>query len=97
MASGHGTGTIDFGAAPGNSEASVSVTGLTGISGTSKVEVYIMADDTTSDHTAVDHRWLGELATFTAGTPSGTSCTVYGKSIQGQLEGKFKLRLVWAD
>ena len=97
MAAGHGVGTIDFGAAPGNSEASVVVTGLTGISATSKVEPYVMADDTTSDHTAEDHRWLLELASFSCGTPSGTSCPVYAKSIQGQLEGTFKIRLVWAD
>lgn len=52
MATGLGTATIDFGAFPGSNEASVSVTGQTGISGTSKAEAYVMADDTTSDHTA---------------------------------------------
>lgn len=96
MASGHGTGTIDFGAWPGNNEASVVITGLTGISGTSKAEPYIMADDTTADHTANDHKYAATFIDFTAGTPSGTSCTVYGRS-EHRMQGTFAIRLVWAD
>lgn len=98
MATGTGTATINFGAAPGSNEASVVVTGQASISGTSKVEAFVMADDTTSDHTAGDHRYLRAIGTdFTCGTPSaGTGFTIYGRSVE-KLQGTFALRWVWAD
>lgn len=93
-----GTATIDFGAFPGSNEATVNVTGQTGILGTSNVEVFIMADDSTSDHIDNDHRYIEALGTkFTAGTPSaGVGFTIYGRSIH-KLQGTFKLRWIWAD
>lgn len=96
MANGHGAAVIDFGAAPGSNEATVVATGLTGISAGSKAEAYIMADDTTADHSAADHRYVDTLAHFTCGTPSGTTCPIYGRSIH-KLQGTFALRLVWSD
>ena len=95
MASGIGTATINFGA--GSNEASVNVTGQTTISNTSKTDVFIMADDTTSDHTAKDHRYLAALAGFTCGTPTAaTGFTIYATSTQN-LKGTFQVRWVWAD
>lgn len=97
MATGLGTATIDFGAFPGSNETSVSVTGQTGISGTSKAEAYVMADDATSDHTAEDHRYFSALAGLTCGTPSdGIGFTIYARSTE-QLQGTFSIRWVWAD
>jgi hypothetical protein len=97
MATGLGVATIDFGAFPGTNEASVAVTGQGTISATSKVEVYVMADDTSSDHTAADHRYLQEFASFTAGTPTAaTGFTIYGRSIH-KMQGQWALRWVWAD
>ena len=99
MATGQGTVEIDFGAAPGSYEASVAVTGQASILTTSKAEAYIMADDTTADHTAVDHRWVKPASgvEFTCGTPTlATGFTIYGKSVYA-LEGLWKLRWVWAD
>jgi hypothetical protein len=97
MATGQGTATIDFGAHPGSNEASIAVTGQTGISATSKAEAYIMADDTTSNHTAGDHRYFGSLGNLSCGTPTaGTGFTVYGRSIH-KLTGQFSIRWVWAD
>ncbi len=97
MASGTGTATIDFGSFPGSNEASVSITGQATISGTSKVEAYIMGDDTTSDHTANDHRYLGLFAALTCGTPTAaTGFTIYLRSTE-KLQGTFALRWVWAD
>ena len=97
MATGLGTATIDFGAVPGSNEASVAVTGQTGISGTSKAEAYVMADDTTSDHTAADHRYFSALVGLTCGTPSaGTGFTIYARSTE-KIQGTFALRWVWAD
>ena len=92
-----GTATIDFGTEAGSNEASVAVTGQTTISPTSKCDAFIMADDTTGDHTASDHRYLAALAGFTCGTPTaGTGFTIYATSTQ-KLTGTYQLRWVWSD
>lgn len=97
MATGQGIATIDFGSAPGSNEASVSVTGQTTISDTSKADAFVMADDTTSDHTASDHRYFDALVGLTCGTPTAaTGFTVYARSAH-KLTGTFKVRWVWAD
>jgi len=97
MASGQGTAIINFGSGSGLNEASVAVTGQTTISATSKAEAYIMASDTTADHTANDHKYIDMLASFTCGTPSvGVGFTIYGRS-QHKLTGLFSLRWVWTD
>lgn len=95
MATGTGTATIDFGA--GSNEASVSVTGQASILATSKADAFVMADDTTVDHTASDHRYFDALAGLTCGTPTaGVGFTIYATSTQ-KLEGTYKVRWVWAD
>lgn len=97
MASAQGTATIDFGAFPGSNEASIAVTGQGTISATSKAEAYIMGDDTTSDHTANDHRYVGLWMALTCGTPTAsTGFTIYGRSME-KLQGTYKVRWVWAD
>lgn len=97
MATGLGTATLDFGAFPGSNEASVTVTGQTSISATSKAEAYIMGDDTTSNHTASDHRYVGLWLALTCGTPTAaTGFTIYGRSTE-KLQGQFAVRWVWAD
>lgn len=97
MASGTGTATIDFGAFPGKNETSVAVTGQAAISATSKAEAFVMGDDTSSNHTAADHKYLLVLASFTCGTPTaGTGFTIYGRSAH-KLQGQFSLRFVWSD
>lgn len=97
MHSGQGTAEIDFGAFPGANEASVAVTGQTNISASSGAEAYIMGDDTTTDHTAQDHRYVELWLSLTCGTPSaGTGFTIYGRSTE-KLQGKFAVRWVWAD
>jgi hypothetical protein len=98
MASGHFTGTLNFGAAPGSNEASVVVTsGMASISTTSKVEAYFMADDTSGSHTAADHRYAPLFISLTCGTPvAATSVTVYGRSTE-KMEGTYAFRGIWAD
>jgi hypothetical protein len=49
-----GTATLDFGAFPGKSDASVTVTGLTGIQPTSLVEAWLHPA-ATADHSADEH------------------------------------------
>ena len=97
MANGQGTAIVDFGAFPGSAEATVVVTGQGAISATSKAEAYVMGDDTTADHTAVDHRWLALFAALTCGTPTaGAGFTIYAKALD-KLQGTFQVRWVWAD
>ncbi len=97
MANAIGTATIDFGAHPGSNEASVAVTGQTAISATSKAEAWVMGDDTSSNHTAGDHRYLLQFVSLTCGTPTAaTGFTIYARSIH-KMTGQFTLRWVWSD
>jgi hypothetical protein len=98
MATGHFTGTLDFGAHPGTNEASVVVTsGMGSISATSKVEAYFMADDTSANHTASDHKYAPIFIALTCGTPvAATSVTVYGRSAE-KMTGQFAIRGIFAD
>jgi hypothetical protein len=105
VATGQGQVIIDFGAHPGSNEAMVVATGawLAAISATSKASPFIEADSETltsyptDGHTALDHRYLGNYASFTCGTPTaGTSVPVYGTSTD-KLTGKYLLNIVWAD
>lgn len=97
MATGQGTAIIDFGAFPGSNETSVTVTGQTAILATSKAEAYIMGDESTVDHTAQDHRYVGLWLALTCGTPTAsTGFTIYGRSTE-KLQGQFQVRYVWAD
>jgi hypothetical protein len=97
MANGIGTATIDFGAFPGTSEASVAVTGQATISATSKAEAWIMGDDTSSSHTAEDHKYAPQFFSLTCGTPSaGTGFTIYARS-QHKMQGTWSVRYVWSD
>ena len=97
MANGQGIATIDFGSYPGTTEAYVAVTGQTSIQGTSKADAYIMADDTSTDHTANDHRYVKLFAEFTCGNIiAGTGFTIYAMA-SDRLTGKFTVRWVWTD
>ena len=97
MANATGTAVIDFGAFPGSNEASIAVTGQGTISATSKVEAYVMGDDTSGTHTANDHRYFAALVGLTCGTPTAaTGFTIYGRSTE-KLTGTFALRWVWTD
>ncbi|MFO0467339.1 MAG: hypothetical protein ACK5ZS_00100 [bacterium] len=96
MPSGVGEAVIDFGAHPGSNEASVAVTGQSEISPTSNAEAYVSADDTTTDHTASDHRYFAAFVGLSCSAPSGTSFTIHARSVE-KLTGQFKVRWVWSD
>lgn len=97
MASGIGSAVLDFGAFPGANEASVAVTGQASIQTTSKAEAFIMGDDTSSSHTANDHRYAAALMGLSCGTPSaGTGFPIYARCAE-KLQGTFTLRFIWAD
>lgn len=94
MASGTGTVEIDFGAWPGSNEASV-VAAAPGVAAGTHVEAWVMADGTTSDHSASDHRYFPALAALTC-EAGGNQFTVYGRSTQ-KLQGKWLTHYVWAN
>jgi len=71
-----GTATLDFGAFPGATDATVAVTGQTGISGTSLVEAWINPVATT-DHSADEH-WVDPPEVFAGNVVNGTGFTIYG-------------------
>jgi hypothetical protein len=95
MATGQGTVTIDFGVFPGSQEAAIAFADAT-ISGTSKIEAYVMAGDSTTDHTANDHKYLGLWVTFTAEPIAGVGGTIYARALD-KMTGTFKLRYIWSD
>jgi hypothetical protein len=97
MANGQGQATIDFGVGLGSNEASMIVAGQASIGTNSNLEAYVMASDTTADHTAADHTYLGLFANFTCGTiVAGTGFTIYARTIE-KLSGTFIVRWVWSD
>lgn len=71
-----GTATLDFGAFPGKSDASVAVTGQAAIVSGSLVEAWIRPV-ATADHTADEHM-VETLKVFAADIVAATGFTIYG-------------------
>lgn len=81
-----GTTILDFGGFPGKSDASVDVTGQTGIVAGSLVEAWIRPV-ATADHT-VDEHILETLKILAGNIVAGTGFTIYGvSSRQGPGDG----------
>jgi hypothetical protein len=74
--SGQGTSTLNFGAFPGATDATVVVTGQAGILATSLVEAWIFPA-ATADHT-VDEHWVDPPEVFAGSVIAGTGFTIYG-------------------
>ncbi len=86
---------IDFGSGLGSNEASVAVTGQTGILTTSSAEAWLMAEAST-EHTLNDQTYAQLFMSLTCGVPTlATDFTIYARSTE-KLTGKFKVRWVWA-
>lgn len=97
MSSAKGIATVNFGSGVGSNETSIAVTGQTFILATSKVDAYVMGDDSTSDHSASDHRYFDLLAGLTCGTPTaGVGFTIYAVSGE-KLTGTYQVQWVWVD
>lgn len=71
-----GTTTIDFGAFPGKSDASVVITGQAGIVAGSLVEAWIRPVDS-ADHLADEHK-VESFRVVAADIVAGTGFTIYG-------------------
>ena len=95
MASGKGTVTVDFGSFPGMAEATATVTGLTGITTSSYVEIWADCDNDTADHT-VDEHYLEEFVCWTDTLVTNTGFTVRVRPHVGICYGQYKLNHVWS-
>jgi hypothetical protein len=73
-----GTTTVDFGAFPGKSDASVAVTGQAGIVAGSKVNAWLRLVDS-ADHLADEH-WVESLRVFAGSIVAGTGFTIYARN-----------------
>lgn len=71
-----GTADLDFGAFPGTSDASIAVTGQTGIVAGSLVEAWIRPVDT-ADHSADEHM-VETIKVVARDIVAGTGFTIYG-------------------
>ena len=72
-----GTATIDFGAFPGTSEASIAVTGQASIVAGSLVEAWRMPTVATADKT-VDEQRIDRLSVYATDIVAGTGFTIRG-------------------
>lgn len=90
-----GTAILNFGAAPGNQDASVAVAGQTGlVAATSAVEAWLMAD-TTADHGPDEHIVAASVMKTRAGSlVDGTGFTIFGHA-DTRLTGQFTVHWVW--
>jgi hypothetical protein len=70
-----GTTTVNFGAFPGSTDTSVTITGQTGILAGSLVEAWIFPT-ATADHTADEH-WVDPPEVYAGNVVAGTGFTIY--------------------
>lgn len=85
-----GAVVIDFGAYPGSNEASVVVTGQSGITALSKVDAFFVAV-ATADHSINDHTYAPLFIYLTAGSlVAGTGFTIYARSPE-KMSGTYNL------
>lgn len=92
-----GTTTVDFGAHPGASDATVTITGQTGILSGSLVEAWLMPTSATADHSTDEHVVDGPEV-FAADVVAGTGFTIRATAARnpgGRLYGQFRVGWVW--
>jgi len=79
-----GTTTVNFGAFPGTTDTSVTVTGQAGIVSGSLVEAWIRPE-ATADHTADEH-FVEKLMVVAGNIVPGTGFTIYARNTNPELE-----------
>jgi len=90
-----GTATVDFGAYPGASQASVVITGQGSITTSSFVEAWIRPQADTADHT-VDEHIVEQLKVTASEIVNGTGFTIHVECINGLSHGQWDVNWVWA-
>ena len=95
MATGSGSGTLNFGAAPGTNIVTTTVTGQTGLTAGSHIEAWIMGE-ATANHNVYEHsRILARLVSVTPENISGTSFDVVAAT-ELRLTGLVAFRHAWS-
>jgi hypothetical protein len=88
-----GNAILDFGSAPGGTDAQIVITGQAAIThGASLVDARL-SPDTTPDHSPDEH-WAEDLIVTAGDITTGTGFVIYGKSPSGTY-GKFNVGWVW--
>jgi hypothetical protein len=88
-----GTTMLDFGAFPGATDASVTVTGQAGIVAGSLVQAEIRPE-ATADHSRDEHR-IEELQVVADTIVAGTGFTIFGRTRNHRLYGVWSTFWVW--
>jgi hypothetical protein len=89
--SAQGTATIDFGGKA--TDATVTVTGQTGILAGSLVEAWVFPADTASN--TADNHWVDDIEVVAGNVQEGTGFTIYAKCRTGFAHGEFSIGWVW--
>lgn len=90
-----GTAVIAFGSTPSN-DATVTVTGQTGILTTSFVEAWVQENVTSGDNLLQDHRQLAWSAKLSPqNIIAGTGFDIEVMLLIGLVTGTFKINWVW--
>ena len=93
--SGQGIVTIDFGSTP-TDEASLVVTGLTPMTATANIMVFLQDDDTATDNTAEDHKALNYFAKCSASARvAGVGFTLNVRLLGGYAHGTYKVHYIY--
>lgn len=90
-----GTIALDFGATP-TDQATVLVTGLSGLAVATHKEAFVQADDSTADSSIDDHRRLGLWGRFTCEYVSATTMNIHCDLLVGLAKGTFTIHYVTA-
>ena len=90
-----GTATLSFGSTPTDT-ASVTVTGLSGITTGTHKEAFVQGDDSTVDNNAAAHLLLGFAGRFTCEYVSSTSIKINCDLLMWQASGDFTIHYVIA-
>jgi hypothetical protein len=88
-----GTATLDFGAFPGASDATVAVTGQAAIVSGSLVEAWIRPV-ATADHSIDEHR-VEEIQVVADTIVAATGFTIFGRTRNVRLYGVWQLAWAW--
>jgi len=87
--------TINFGATA-TDEANYVVTGLSNMTTTAKIYVFIQDDDATADNLAADHATLAYSARCSAGARvAGTGFTISVRNLIGKAKGTYKVNYIY--
>lgn len=88
-----GTGSLDFGAFPGATDATLVITGQAGIVAGSLVEAWLRPV-ATADHSIDEHR-VEEIQVVADTIVAATGFTIFGRTRNHRLYGLWTIAWVW--